>query len=166
VGPGDGAKRLDVAATALTMCATVEHLVQLNLCYAPPFSTAIDALCQAAQVVENKIYYVRQQPDASKNRQIWTMEMNIDGTGWKEVRRTDTPFDKQFPQLQVFEYKTYYTWNESDGRYRQIWTAEMNLDGPEGNEKTTPSKNLSLVSGGKREDPSVWRESDGSHFQI
>ncbi len=55
VGPGDGAKRLDVAATALTMCATVENLVQLNLGYSPPFSTAIDALVQAAQVVENKM---------------------------------------------------------------------------------------------------------------
>jgi NADPH-dependent 2,4-dienoyl-CoA reductase/sulfur reductase-like enzyme/rhodanese-related sulfurtransferase len=60
VGPGDGAKRLDVAATALTMCATVENLVQLNLGYSPPFSTAIDALAQAAQVVENKMAGVAQ----------------------------------------------------------------------------------------------------------
>ena len=60
VGPGDGAKRLDVAATALTMCATVENLVQLNLGYSPPFSTAIDALVQAAQVVENKMAGVAQ----------------------------------------------------------------------------------------------------------
>jgi hypothetical protein len=33
------------------------------------------------QVVGSKIYYVRQQPDVTKNRQLWTMEMNIDGTG-------------------------------------------------------------------------------------
>ena len=77
-----------------------------------------DKVFPQLQVVESKIYYVRQQPDATKNRQIWTMEVNTDGTGWKEVQRTDTPFDKQFPQLQVFGEKTYYTWNESDGRYR------------------------------------------------
>jgi hypothetical protein len=57
------------------------------------------------------------------------MEMNIDGTGWREVQRTATPFDKQFPQLQVFGSKIYYTWNESDGKYRQIWTAVTNKDG-------------------------------------
>ncbi len=88
-----------------------------------------DKVFPQLQVVGSKIYYVRQQPDASKNRQIWTMEMNIDGTGWKEVQRTNTPFDKQFPQLQVVGNKIYYTWNESDGKYRQIWTAEMNEDG-------------------------------------
>jgi len=55
-----------------------------------------DKVFPQLQVVGSKIYYVRQQPDASKNRQIWTMEMCMDGTGWKEVQRTDTPFDKQF----------------------------------------------------------------------
>ena len=68
-----------------------------------------DKVFPQLQVVGNKIYYVRQQPDATKNRQIWTMEMNIDGTGWKEVQRTNTPFDKQFPQLQVVENKVYYS---------------------------------------------------------
>jgi hypothetical protein len=87
-----------------------------------------DKVFPQLQVVENKIYYVRQQPDATKNRQIWTMEMNIDGTGWKEIQRTNTPFDKQFPQLQVYGDKIYYTWNEFDGKYHQIWTAEMHLD--------------------------------------
>jgi hypothetical protein len=79
----------------------------------------------------NKIYYVWQQPDATKNRQIWTAEMNVDGTGWKEVQRTNTPFDKQFPQLQAVGDKIYYAWNESDGKYRQIWTAMAEKDGTE-----------------------------------
>jgi hypothetical protein len=129
-----------------------------------------DKVFPQLQVVENKIYYVRQQPDASKNRQIWTMEMNIDGTGWKEIQRTDTPFDKQFPQLQVFGEKTYYTWNESDGRYRQIWTAEMNIDGTgwRAMKKTsTPFEKFEPQFQVVEEKIHlVWRESDGSHFQI
>jgi len=129
-----------------------------------------DKVFPQLQVVENRIYYVRQQPDATKNRQIWTMEVNTDGAGWKEVRRTDTPFDKQFPQLQVFGDKTYYTWNESDGRYRQIWTAEMNLNGTgwRAMKKTsTPFEKFEPQFQVVEEKIHlVWRESDGFHFQI
>jgi hypothetical protein len=129
-----------------------------------------DKVFPQLQVVGNKIYYVRQQPDATKNRQIWTMEMNIDGTGWKEVQRTYTPFDKQFPQLQVVSSKIYYTWNESDGKYRQIWTAEMNVDGTEwkaGKRTQSPFDKFEpqLQAVGDKI-YFVWRESDGSHFQI
>jgi NADPH-dependent 2,4-dienoyl-CoA reductase/sulfur reductase-like enzyme/rhodanese-related sulfurtransferase len=60
VGPGDGAKRLDVAATAITLGATVEQLTQLNLGYAPPYSVAIDLIVNAAQVVQNKLTGVAQ----------------------------------------------------------------------------------------------------------
>ncbi|OGQ11662.1 MAG: hypothetical protein A2026_18335 [Deltaproteobacteria bacterium RBG_19FT_COMBO_46_12] len=129
-----------------------------------------DKVFPQLQVAGGKTYYVWQQSDVTKNRQIWTAEMNVEGIGWKEVQRTNTPFDKQFPQLQVFGDKTYYTWNESDGRYRQIWTAEMNIDGAGWNAtKRTVSPfdkfepQLQLV-GGKIY--LVWRESDGSHFQI
>ncbi|MCK9375830.1 MAG: FAD-dependent oxidoreductase [Syntrophobacterales bacterium] len=55
VGPGDGAKRLDVAAAALTLGATVADLTQFNLGYAPPYSVAIDLLVNAAQVMQNKL---------------------------------------------------------------------------------------------------------------
>ncbi len=122
------------------------------------------------QVVGSKIYYVRQQPDATKNRQIWTMEMNTDGTGWKEVQRTNSPFDKQFPQLRAVGNKIYYAWNESDGKYRQIWTAQMNLDGTgwiSTKRTSTPFEKFEpqlQLSGEKIF--LVWRESDGAHFQI
>jgi len=133
-------------------------------------SGQFDKVFPQLQVVGNKIYYVRQQPDLTKNRQIWTMEMSIDGTGWKEVQRTNTPFDKQFPQLQVVDTKIYYTWNESDGKYRQIWTAEMNVDGTNWcavKRTSTPFEKFEpqlQVIGEKMY--LVWRESDGSHFQI
>lgn len=129
-----------------------------------------DKVFPQLQVVGNRIYYVRQQPNGSKNRQIWTMEMNTDGTGWKEVQRTNTPFDKQFPQLQVVDHKIYYTWNESDGKYRQIWTADMNADGTEWKAVKQTSSPFDKfepqfqIVGEKIY--LAWRESDGSHFQI
>ena len=59
-GPGDGAKRLDAAATALTLGATVKEMSQLNLGYSPPYSVAIDLLVNAAQVMDNKLSGVAQ----------------------------------------------------------------------------------------------------------
>jgi hypothetical protein len=129
-----------------------------------------DKVFPQLHVAGNRIYAIWQQPDATKNRQIWTAEMSIDGKGWKEVQRTNTPFDKQFPQLQVFEEMIYCTWNESDGKYRQIWTAEMNTDGTGWKavkRTSTPfdkfEPQLQVI------DDKIyfaWRESDGSHFQI
>lgn len=55
VGPGDIAKRLDVVATAITFGATLDDLAGLDLGYAPPFSTALDSVTNAANVVANKL---------------------------------------------------------------------------------------------------------------
>lgn len=133
-------------------------------------SGRFDKVFPQLHVSGSKIYYVRQQPDETRNRQIWTMEMNLDGTGWKEVQRTNTPYDKQFPQLQVVGDRIYYTWNESDGKYRQIWTAEMKIDGTGWNatkRTNTPydkyEPQLQVVG---ETIYLVWRESDGVHFQI
>jgi hypothetical protein len=129
-----------------------------------------DKVFPQLQVVNDRIYYARQQPDATKNRQIWTMEMNIDGTGWKEVQRTNTPLDKQFPQLQGVGNKIYYAWNEFDGKYRQIWTAEMNPNGTDWKAVKRTSSSYDKfepqlqVLGDKIY--FVWREFNGSHFQI
>jgi NADPH-dependent 2,4-dienoyl-CoA reductase/sulfur reductase-like enzyme/rhodanese-related sulfurtransferase len=60
VGPGDGAKRLDVAAASITLGATVEEFTQFNLGYSPPYSVAIDLLVNAAQVMQNKLNGVAQ----------------------------------------------------------------------------------------------------------
>ena len=54
VGPGDTAKRIDVLATALTFGATVDHLANTDLAYAPPFNSALDPLHNAANVIRNK----------------------------------------------------------------------------------------------------------------
>jgi NADPH-dependent 2,4-dienoyl-CoA reductase/sulfur reductase-like enzyme/rhodanese-related sulfurtransferase len=55
VGAGDVAKRIDVLATALTFGATVDQLARLDLAYAPPFSSAMDPLHQAANALRNKL---------------------------------------------------------------------------------------------------------------
>jgi NADPH-dependent 2,4-dienoyl-CoA reductase/sulfur reductase-like enzyme/rhodanese-related sulfurtransferase len=53
-GPGEGAKRIDVAATAITAGMTLDQLANLDLSYAPPFASAMDNLITAANVVRNK----------------------------------------------------------------------------------------------------------------
>ena len=54
-GPGEGDKRIDVAATALTAGMTVDQIANLDLCYAPPYSGAMDNIITAANVARNKL---------------------------------------------------------------------------------------------------------------
>jgi len=55
VGPGAGDKRMDVAALAITAGLTVDQLSKVDLCYAPPYSPALDNLITAANVARNKL---------------------------------------------------------------------------------------------------------------
>jgi len=55
VGPGAGDKRIDVAAMALTAGMTVDQLAHADLCYAPPYSPAMDNILTAADVLRNKL---------------------------------------------------------------------------------------------------------------
>jgi hypothetical protein len=55
VGEGVVDKRVDVAATAITLGATVKQLAQLDLAYAPPYSAAMDNLIVAADIMKNKL---------------------------------------------------------------------------------------------------------------
>lgn len=54
VGPGDVTKRIDVLATALTSRATIDDVANLDLGYAPPYSTALDSVAHAANLLKNK----------------------------------------------------------------------------------------------------------------
>ncbi len=54
-GPGEGSKRIDVAATAITAGLTVDQVAKLDLAYAPPFSPAMDNLIVAADILRNKM---------------------------------------------------------------------------------------------------------------
>lgn len=55
IGQGDVVKRIDVLATAITFGATVEQLTEVDLGYAPPFSTPIDLAHHAANIIRNKV---------------------------------------------------------------------------------------------------------------
>jgi NADPH-dependent 2,4-dienoyl-CoA reductase/sulfur reductase-like enzyme/rhodanese-related sulfurtransferase len=54
VGPGDGSKRIDVAATAISAGMSVDDVANLDLSYAPPYAPAMDNLITAANVARNK----------------------------------------------------------------------------------------------------------------
>ena len=54
-GPGAADKRIDVAAMAITAGMTVDQLANADLCYAPPYSPAMDNLITAANVAANKL---------------------------------------------------------------------------------------------------------------
>lgn len=54
VGMGDVAKKIDVAATALSYGAATRDLANIDLAYAPPYSSAVDLLAHASNVIDNK----------------------------------------------------------------------------------------------------------------
>ncbi len=55
IGPGEGIKRIDVLASVIMFRGGVKEVADLDLCYAPPFSTAIDPIAHAANIIRNKI---------------------------------------------------------------------------------------------------------------
>ncbi len=55
LGKGDVVKRIDVIATAISLGAKLEDLSNLDLGYAPPFSSPIDVIQHNANVARNKI---------------------------------------------------------------------------------------------------------------
>jgi len=54
-GPGAADKRIDVAGMAIGAEMTVDELANADLCYAPPYSTAMDNIITAANVARNKL---------------------------------------------------------------------------------------------------------------
>ena len=54
-GPGDGSKRIDVAAMAISAGMTVDQLANADLSYAPPYAPAMDNIITAANVARNKL---------------------------------------------------------------------------------------------------------------
>lgn len=54
-GEGEVAKRIDVLATAITLGATVADLADVDLGYAPPYSSPIDNVAVAASSLLNKL---------------------------------------------------------------------------------------------------------------
>ena len=55
LGPGAVDKMVDIAVVGLSMGLKLEDFENLDLAYAPPFSTAIHPFVQAVYVLENKL---------------------------------------------------------------------------------------------------------------
>ena len=54
-GPGEGARRIDVAAMAIVAGFTVDQLAKADLVYAPPYAPAMDNIITASDVARNKL---------------------------------------------------------------------------------------------------------------
>jgi rhodanese-related sulfurtransferase len=55
VGAGEAAKRVDVAVTAITAGMTIDEVANIDLCYAPSYSEALDNIHTACNVMQNKL---------------------------------------------------------------------------------------------------------------
>ena len=56
IGEGRLEKRIDIAATAITLGADVDRFATLDLVFAPPFGLAMDSLLAAANIIRNKLH--------------------------------------------------------------------------------------------------------------
>lgn len=70
IGKGNVDKRIDIIATMITMGGTLEDLKELELCYAPLFSTAKDVVNFAALVALNLLYGRFKQVPVTKVREL------------------------------------------------------------------------------------------------
>jgi NADPH-dependent 2,4-dienoyl-CoA reductase/sulfur reductase-like enzyme/rhodanese-related sulfurtransferase len=70
VGRGNVDKRIDVIATAIRAKATIDHLTDLELCYAPPFGTARDVINMAGYVASNILHGTFRQVHIDKIREL------------------------------------------------------------------------------------------------
>ena len=85
IGEGEVAKRIDVAATVLTLDGTINDLFDIDLSYAPPYNSPIDNVAVAANAVMNKL--------AGKLKGISSLEakekMTSEQTVFLDVRTPD-----------------------------------------------------------------------------
>jgi NADPH-dependent 2,4-dienoyl-CoA reductase/sulfur reductase-like enzyme/rhodanese-related sulfurtransferase len=70
IGKGDVTKRVDIIATAIKFGGTVEDLKDLELCYAPPFSTAKDIVNYGGYVGSNLLANDYKQVNVDKVREL------------------------------------------------------------------------------------------------
>lgn len=70
IGKGDVTKRIDLIATTIKFGGTLEDLKDLELCYAPPFSTAKDVVNYAGYVGSNLLNGDYKQVNVDKVREL------------------------------------------------------------------------------------------------
>lgn len=70
IGKGDVTKRIDVIATLIKLSGTVEDLQDLELSYAPPFSTAKDVVNYGGYIASNLLSGDFEQVNVDKVREL------------------------------------------------------------------------------------------------
>ena len=70
IGRGNVDKRIDVISTAMRAKATIDHLTDLELCYAPPFGSARDVINMAGFVASNILHDTFRQRHMSELRTL------------------------------------------------------------------------------------------------
>jgi rhodanese-related sulfurtransferase len=70
IGKGDVTKRIDVIATAIKFGGTIDDLKDLELCYAPTFTTAKDIVNYAGYVASNLLNGDFKQVNVDKIREL------------------------------------------------------------------------------------------------
>ena len=70
IGKGDVTKRIDIIATVIKFGGTLDDLKDLELCYAPPFSTAKDLVNYAGYVGSNLLNGNYKQVNVDKVREL------------------------------------------------------------------------------------------------
>jgi len=84
IGKGNVDKRIDVIATMITAKGTIEHLKDLELCYAPPFGSAKDVVNMAGYVASNVLH------ETFKQIQITEMHKLVENNAFiLDVREQD-----------------------------------------------------------------------------
>lgn len=70
IGKGDAVKRIDIIATVIKFGGTVDDLKDLELCYAPPYSTAKDVVNYAGYIGSNLLNNDFKQVSIDKVREL------------------------------------------------------------------------------------------------
>ena len=95
VGPGDAAKRLDVAVTAVSLGASLDQIAHLDLAYAPPFAPPIDPFLTAVHLIQNKLDGIARgvPPLAAKTRIETGGVTLLDVRSPREFEEVGLPYD-------------------------------------------------------------------------
>ena len=93
IGPGDVAKRIDIAVSALSNGYCVSDIAALDLAYAPPFSPPMDNIITSANVMINKLQGI--------GRSISPLAVNVKLNGCGEPIILDVRSSKEFNQFRI-----------------------------------------------------------------
>lgn len=103
IGKGDVTKRVDIIATVIKLGGTVEDLKDLELSYAPPFSTAKDVVNYAGYIASNLLEGDFKQVNVDKVRKLVEDKAYI--VDVREVREFENGHIKGAKNIPLSEFR-------------------------------------------------------------